>query len=208
MVRASRRTKGDQPVGVVVAGGDRLVCELVTAVLDVDPRFRVVDADHPRFVPEALEVAVLGGRRLDADLLGHLERLQRVNPSVRAVLHVRGADVAARGEAERRGAVVLPQSASLQTLLAALTGQAVDVDQLWGATEVPAGGPLSRREHEVLVLLADGHNPDAIGRALRITTHTARDHVKSIRSKLGATSTLDAVMKAVHLGLVPGLDPT
>lgn len=208
MVRGSKRTKDGQPLGVVVAGGDRLECELVMAVLDADPRFRVVDADHPRFVPEALDVVVLGGRRLDAALLDQLERLQRVSPSVRAVLHVHGAEASARADAERRGAIVVPESASLQTLLAALTGQAVDVDQLWAATEVPAGGPLSRREREVLLLLADGHNPDAIGRTLRITTHTARDHVKSIRSKLGATSTLDAVMKAVHLGLVPGLDPS
>jgi DNA-binding CsgD family transcriptional regulator len=75
------------------------------------------------------------------------------------------------------------------------------------AAEV-GGGVLSVRELEVLVLLADGYNPDAIARALRISPHTARDHVKRIRVAMGTTSILGAVMAAARRGLVPGLLPS
>lgn len=62
--------------------------------------------------------------------------------------------------------------------------------------------PLSQRELSVLVLMADGRDVTAIAHDLRISSHTCRGHVKSVLSKLGAHSQLEAVITAVRIGLI------
>ncbi len=61
---------------------------------------------------------------------------------------------------------------------------------------------LSRREHEVLELLAQGCSNRAIGEALFVSIHTARHHVQAVLEKLGAHSRVKAVAIAVRDGLV------
>ena len=62
--------------------------------------------------------------------------------------------------------------------------------------------PLSKRELSVLVGMADGNHVTGIAHELRISSHTCRGHVKSLLSKLGAHSQLEAVIIAVRIGLV------
>lgn len=69
----------------------------------------------------------------------------------------------------------------------------------------PAGADLTRREREVLALLAEGCDVQRIAKLLGITWHTARSYVKTLLLKLDAHSQLEAVSKARRLGL---LDPT
>jgi DNA-binding NarL/FixJ family response regulator len=61
---------------------------------------------------------------------------------------------------------------------------------------------LSGREHEVLRLLARGHSNRAIARELGLTEATVKGHVSHLLDKLGATSRLDAVVRASSAGLV------
>jgi DNA-binding NarL/FixJ family response regulator len=61
---------------------------------------------------------------------------------------------------------------------------------------------LSSREHEVLSLMGEGLAPSAIARFLDISVHTSRGYVKSIHTKLGARSQLEAIVKAQRLGLI------
>jgi len=62
--------------------------------------------------------------------------------------------------------------------------------------------PLSQRELSVLVCMADGRDVTTIAHELRISSHTCRGHVKSVLSKLGAHSQLEAVITAVRIGLI------
>jgi DNA-binding NarL/FixJ family response regulator len=62
--------------------------------------------------------------------------------------------------------------------------------------------PLTRRETEVLQLLAQGLSNRAIGERLGISEHTAKFHVTSIVAKLGAQTRTDAAVRAARLGLV------
>ena len=64
---------------------------------------------------------------------------------------------------------------------------------------------LSRRETEILRLLAAGYcNPD-IARELGITAKTVENHLTSVFDKLGVHNRTQAAMKAVALGLItPG----
>lgn len=52
---------------------------------------------------------------------------------------------------------------------------------------------LTRREHQVLGLIATGRQNDAIAQALGISANTVRTHVQSIFAKLGVSSRLAAV---------------
>jgi DNA-binding NarL/FixJ family response regulator len=64
---------------------------------------------------------------------------------------------------------------------------------------------LTSRELDVLRLLGEGLDPAQIAEELIMSVHTSRGHVKSIMSKLGAHSQLQAVVAAVHAGLLPEL---
>jgi DNA-binding CsgD family transcriptional regulator len=60
---------------------------------------------------------------------------------------------------------------------------------------------LTRREHEVLKLVATGHADREIAEALFISRRTASEHVGRILQKLGARSRTDAAALAIRLGL-------
>lgn len=62
--------------------------------------------------------------------------------------------------------------------------------------------PLSAREREVLSLMAKALPPQEIASLLNISLSTCRGYVKSIHTKLGVRSQLEAVVKAHNLGLV------
>ena len=61
---------------------------------------------------------------------------------------------------------------------------------------------LTRRELEVLDLLAEGASNKAIARRLGISVHTAKFHVGSLLDKLDATGRTDAVAQAVRQGVI------
>jgi DNA-binding CsgD family transcriptional regulator len=64
--------------------------------------------------------------------------------------------------------------------------------------------PLSRREREVLQLMADGLADKAIAVALGISRRTASKHVAAVRAKLAAESRTAAVSYALRQGLLDG----
>ena len=64
------------------------------------------------------------------------------------------------------------------------------------------GQSLTMRERELLALLANSKSVDEIDVLLSLSSHTVRNHVRSILSKLHPRSQLDAVVIAVRAGLV------
>jgi DNA-binding CsgD family transcriptional regulator len=67
-------------------------------------------------------------------------------------------------------------------------------------TDTTAG--MTRREQEVLQLLAEGHSDRQIADALSISPHTVGHHVSSILAKLSVPTRAAAASHAVRLGLV------
>lgn len=110
-------------------------------------------------------------------------------------------------------AALLPRSARLPALVAAMEAAAADLRVLDPrfAAEIVAppssdgwilAEPITPREEEVLKLLAEGLTNRAIGRALNISEHTAKFHVQALMGKLGAQSRTEAVVKATRAGLI------
>ena len=93
---------------------------------------------------------------------------------------------------------------TVDSLRAALT--AGDADVLSDHPErshIPAeSSELSRRELDVLRLVALGWTIFQIGEELHISQHTVRNHIRNLRKKLDAGTKLDAVVKGLRLGLI------
>ena len=62
--------------------------------------------------------------------------------------------------------------------------------------------PLSRREHEILALLAEGLPNRALARRLFVSENTVQFHLKAIYGKLGASNRAEAVARARRAGLI------
>lgn len=124
----------------------------------------------------------------------------------------------ASAEALRVGVrAVLPTTSSPDQLLAALQAAAAGLVVLHPSdlvAAVPATGspvsrplaelaePLTRREREVLQMLAAGLGNKEIAGRLNISDHTAKFHVASILGKLGAATRTEAVALGIRRGLV------
>jgi two-component system nitrate/nitrite response regulator NarL len=61
---------------------------------------------------------------------------------------------------------------------------------------------LTRREHEVLALMASAADAERIAAELKLSVNTARGYIQNILEKLGAHSRLEAVVRATGLGLI------
>src|SRR6266568_114038 len=106
--------------------------------------------------------------------------LERLTASIRAV---------ARGES-----LMLP--AVTERVLKGLKHIRRDFDSL----ELP--DPLTRRETEVLRLMAGGYSNREIARALDTSEGTMKNHSSSILSKLGVRDRTRAVLRALELGCI------
>jgi DNA-binding NarL/FixJ family response regulator len=77
-----------------------------------------------------------------------------------------------------------------------------------GHRQLDAG--LTRREADILELLAGGHSNREISRKLFLSEKTVKAHLASVFRKLGVTNRTQAAMMAVSMGIgeVPGLTRT
>lgn len=109
---------------------------------------------------------------------------------------------------------VLSTAVSPDQLIAALRAVAaglVVMQPAPGTTTAPVAGsrplaelaePLTRRERQVLQMLAGGLGNKVIAARLAISEHTVKFHVASILGKLGAASRTEAVSLGIRRGLV------
>jgi DNA-binding NarL/FixJ family response regulator len=89
------------------------------------------------------------------------------------------------------------------TYLAAMTtAKPVIVGDLMTPGKSVENDTLTKRENEVLVLLADGLSNKEIAAKLSISEHTAKFHVNSILQKMNAQKRVEAVVRAAKMGLI------
>ena len=67
---------------------------------------------------------------------------------------------------------------------------------------MPESNDLSKREREILSLVAKGSSNKEIARDLYISTNTVKVHLRNIFTKVGASSRTEAAMYAVNAGIV------
>ena len=148
-----------------------------------------------------------GGPRTPLDSLGDLQ--DAGTPVVVLVPHA--TQVAAYWTAGARG--LLLREAPLEALVASLQAVVqglVVVDVALAAAllptrvleQMPLVDPLTRRELDVLRLVAEGLPNKAIADRLHISEHTVKFHLNALMGELGAQSRTEAVVRATRLGLL------
>ncbi len=143
------------------------------------------------------EVIVVGPEPCQSTTADVVLRLRSASPRSRIVVVV------------RQGDAVTGQRALLAGAAVAIPEQAVQ-GQLAGAVRSAAGLPddggplprLSRRESEVLRLIALGHTSREIAAALHLSERTIESHRASLHRKLGAKARADLVRHALRRGLL------
>lgn len=188
----------------LVANGARVVAEAATgeaaiaAAATHHPEVVLIDSQLPDRSCTDVCAAILGEHAAAAIIV-----LSRSNSeaSVRAAL-----DAGAR-------AFVLEDSAELdlpRTIERVLAGERV-VDPAAAATllDSPAGDQprLTTQELNVLRLVAEGLTNPEIGERLYLSRHTVKEYVSHAMHKLEATNRVEAVRKAVELGLIEVAGP-
>jgi DNA-binding NarL/FixJ family response regulator len=185
--------------------------------ISADPRFEVVTERDSSFdLEQDTDVILLDGAEPDLERLRSTSSLPPHTP--RRVLLADGVTRADLARLVKVGVrAVLPRDSSAQEIAAALeavTQDLVAITPEFLETLLPAASedreeeseylqePLTSRETEVLALLAEGAGNKEIATRLNISEHTAKFHVSSILSKLGATTRTEAVTRGYRLGLI------
>ena len=211
-------------IGVLVVHDHRTFTELLGVALDGQDGIRYLGdaqtgADAMRLVEELhpdvvlIEVALPDQDRAAAATTTTTEQPRATHPQSSVVVltaqthpaPVGRAAVGPSGFAARTGALGEVLNA-VQTAHAG--GTTVSSHLLAGLLRNPPApsadsAGLTPREHQVLRMMADGHDTRTISRQLGISVHTCRGYVKTVLAKLEAHSQLEAVAIANRRGLLP-----
>jgi DNA-binding NarL/FixJ family response regulator len=134
-----------------------------------------------------------------------IRALREASPGTRVAVYTAEGDEQLAREALAAGAVAVvlkeaPLADLVRALEAALAGGTYLDPAL--AKDAAPGADLTRRELDVLGLLAEGLQHEEIGRRLGISAETVRTHLRKASARLGAVTRTQAVAKALRLGLI------
>ncbi len=192
------------------------------AAVSADPRFEIVEKlshsveTEPGLAGSQEHVILFDG--LEGDIDEFLSGSNKEHRSRRIVLLAEDLTRAETVRLMQSGVqAILPRDSSASEIASALEAASeglvtLSPDFLRLLLPVPLKGgeedfeyqsdPLTTREIEVLALLTGGAGNKEIAGQLRISEHTAKFHVSSILSKLGATTRTEAVSRGYRLGLI------
>lgn len=172
----------DKPCAPLLRGRDGVgtpICGEQCAILDCVMHDREV-ADYD------MEAVTRDGKRVwvNVSILSfHDQRTGR-----RLVVHL-ARDIGKKKEHD----VLLQQLTSLAQRIASLPDD---------AERLAPVSPLSEQECRILRLLAQGKSSDHVASQLRITSHTLRNHLHHVNTKLHTRNRLEAVAQATRRGLI------
>ncbi len=185
--------------GVSVLGPVRDVAEARAAAAEMPVDVLAVELTGPSVQIVRDANVALGGVRV-------LVVTADPDPEVGASVIAAGAGgLIARSDDERTVPDLLRRAAAGELILpaahlAALV-ELVRVSRL-GTDDGARIDALTRREREVLALLADGHTTQEVSAALSISVMTVQSHVKSVLAKLGVHSKVEAIRFAWRSGVL------
>jgi two-component system, NarL family, response regulator len=170
------------------AGEDAV--ELVTGIGDFD-----------------VAIIELGRSRPNGSLSGTatIRALRKASPGLGIVAHGPRAERLTATEAFRAGATAYVSKSSPPDALSQAVDAAADSEKFVDpATEGTKrrSAALTRRQREILQLLADGQNTRRIAKSLGLSAETIRTHTKAILARLGARDRTHAVAIAMRNSLI------
>jgi DNA-binding NarL/FixJ family response regulator len=193
-------------VGAATTSGDA-----VTLVTELTPDVVIIDVDMP------------SPGDADVDGIEIARVMKAARPELRVLILTARMELDTMARAATEGACgFLPKSSTLKDIVQAIKtakdgGIYIErelvvplMESVRAFSRRSIGGGSARaeltdRELEVLTLLGEGLDVTVIAKRLGITVNTCRGHVKNLLVKLGSHSQLEAVVEAVHQGLLPHL---
>jgi two-component system response regulator DegU len=189
------------PRGLAVAAGPDDGAEAVRLALETAPDVVVMDVTMP-----------------NVDGVEATRQLRAQWPDARIVMLTMHSDQDIVANAIRAGASgYLTKDCSSEELVGAiravasgetvlspgLAGAMLQEVQKLGRAVQPATEPLiTKREEEVLQLVADGLSTQEVAEALYISLKTVKNHLASIYQKLDSRDRTQAVVRAVRMGII------
>lgn len=213
-VETSRSRVSTAPKGrVLIADRRRLYREALAHLLATTPGIeRIVavasfDEAIAACRAESLDAALVHIDTLPGRWHESATQLIDERPELRVAIVAEDGDILEEAGANRHS--VVSSTDPLERLVAFVGAMATEphdhLTDAWRSRDrsrsyiVPA---LTRRELEVLEVLAAGLSTEDGAKALHVSPLTIRSHVKSILGKLGVHSKLEAVTYALRLGLI------
>ena len=206
---------------VLIADDHRLIAELYKSLLETEFDVVGIAGDGRALVRAAsklkADLILLDISMPVLDGLQAAQQLKRLLPSVKLIFVTMNSDEMLAAEAFRRGAsAYLPTTCGSSELLAAfrvvwhggsylsptLCKDRVNYLRSTQTNFVPTEQRLTKRELEVLRLIAEGKDMNEIADALSIGPRTVAFHKYRIWERLGVTSDAEIVRYAVKTGLI------
>lgn len=212
------------PLRVMVVDDHQTFADLLSLALSSEPDLQCVGTAGSAAEAVAMaaelrpDVVVMDIEMPRQDGLAATRRLREVVPDIVIVVVTAHRDPQWVLRATQAGAsAFVPKNGSLPEMLdvlrrARIGGMLVAASAFGSAVATPEPAisapkvELTQRERDVLHCLNRGMAPKAIARVLGISLHTCRGYVKSLLSKLGVSSQLEAVVTAQRLGLIDRSD--
>jgi two-component system NarL family response regulator len=203
-----------KPIRVLIADDHTVVLEGLVAMINRQPDMCVVaEASNGRDAVElwkkhSPDVTLLDLRMPQLDGVGAIHEIRKQDASARIIVLTTYDGDAQICEAMRAGAkAYLLKDARREELLQAMrrvySGEiCVSPAQALRLAEHMTTESLSKRELDVVALLAHGKSNKEIGEELHISETTVKSHVKSVFAKLNVFSRTEAVTTAVQRGLI------
>ncbi len=210
-----------QKIRVLIVDDHQVLATSLARVLDDEPDIVSVGVAHSleqaraRVTSAAPDVILLDRRLPDGDGVIAIPELRALRPSMNVVvLTASGAEdilveaigVGAAGFVSKTRGIGDVTAA----VRAAAEGESMISPEmltrlLSKLSRTPgAAASLTRREQEVLTLLARGLPNTAIAEELTVSVNTVRNHIANLSAKLGAHSKLEALSIAIRQGLISG----
>jgi DNA-binding NarL/FixJ family response regulator len=201
------------PVRVLLVGDRPVVVAGLAGIVDTDPILRVVG--EARNASEALkklrdteaEILITCTPLADGSSPALVRRVKSTQPSVAVVAMTLLDDAKLAEEMIRAGATsCIAPDADRRTVIDAVraaVGKPRPLRRPDGmASTAPPNSPLSRRELQVLTLIAEGNTNKQVAELLGISVRTVETHRERVMRKLNAQGTAALTKWAISLGLV------
>lgn len=205
------------PATVILVDDHELIRQGLRRAFERDADFEVVGEAESVAAARRLaattepDVAVLDVRLPDGSGLDLAQALRAARPEIGLViLTMYAGDDQLFAALDAGASAFVPKSAPSDDVVAAARHAAAtprsfvaaDLAEAMHRRMHPSGPQLTRREREVLDLLAEGFGVSSIARKLYISESTTKTHVSKLYDKLGAANRAQAIMAAVNAGLL------
>jgi len=181
----------------------------------LDERFEVEEATHGGDALEMLrdygefDVAIIdlgraGGDERVMNGTAAIKALRKASPGLGIVAHGPRAERHVAAEAIKAGATAYVAKSSSADALNRAVDAAADAETFVDPAAENGGGraALTRRQRQILQMIADGHSTSLAAKRLGLSSETVRTHTKAALARLGARDRAHAVAIGLRSSLI------